>query len=700
MSTEFKGNSATEEQTKYKIFETEMDTDFKYSFNPNTYVIELADGTSIDYDKSKPTGETAGETASETAGEPIIGSELPELIFPFDAIGPKTDETTGNVTNGPSDHLPVVNEGIVFNGNTIKALEFNTSFVTTLNPFFEKPASESAFIKYTRLKLARYIAENKDKYTDFLTENGVNVTETDVTETNANENEDKKALFEKNILGVLEDKTKPYFLMLGEFSTNLIEKFFADGGACAGLQEQNPTVDGIKRTVGYLSQRNSTLGFQSGAVYVFDWMCPCLLTVWDKDQLGNMEDLNCENFVRPDGSSGETYVDYDHGKDTEDTGKKKKALKQIKFDIVKENIGSYVGDLGHYFSYYINYDKTISDQREYRKSNDADDNGRPIIVTLLKKENSNNTNNYTILVNFNAPNFIPLEKIVNSNLLQGGKGENKIEYKTQPKQSNLNGNEIYDQKIEKLKNTIKYHIEKAFEKYSFDNDTIKTLDMILMCDTNDRNNGLGTIDIKIGNFMFNVNFDNGKKIKACCFNRDSAGIFDETTEQNTDFEKLDFEQIIQKISFSEAEKEAKTNKDPKNEVDKLKDKAGTLIMPYNRFDDFTLEDFERFYVNVNKDHYLNSGDYVIFCKGNPTEGNPTEGNPTETQQEPAPQSVNTEEEPTTSQVGGRKPRRKTVKKRHVRFGKRKSYKKNKKIPRISKRRRSVFRRCRTPRNKR
>lgn len=440
------------------------------------------------------------------------------LIIPFDVIGPKE----GTSLLGPSDHLPIFSES-----NNIKALSYNTSFVTTKTTneeIYKGSASEHAFLKRMRL----HIVQNKDKL-----------------------NEPYKLLNDDKLIKLFDDY--PFYLMFGDFSRQIILNFLKNGGNLVGLQEQDVSKYGVIKTVEILKDTIEHVDFEVGK-YEYNDKNATLLTIWKKNDLGECIDIYQDNSLN-----------------------KKKSLGD---DDIYE-CKSFITSISHGINEFDG------------------DNSRPIMVTLLKK----NDNEYNVLINFHGPNFMGKLKT-----------NEQSEYN---KLLNLYKNQI----IAKITEALSHNNAKTiFEEPN------NTINMIVMCDSNDRMNGFGIIELQIGVFHFTLDFNSN--VKSCCYNCDSAG--DGNCNGIRSVEK------------------------------------------YESFSDKTIDFFDRKYVNAfNSNNYRNYGDYVVITQGVFTEETATT-EPTTINEEPnIEESTSTTNENTTPETninptpqlsnGGKNKRRKTKK---------------------------------------
>ena len=177
---------------------------------------------------------------SLTAYYPTMSEYLySDVTVPVSIIGP-----IENGLPGPSDHLPVI-----YTGNGLKVLSYNTSFVTSYivnDQKFAFGAGDNVILKYLRLLLSKQIAKP---------------------------------------IELLESPA--YFLMFSEFSRLIVKNFFENVGSCAGLQEQNHTNAGVIKTINDICPKGGSLQYQTGAVFTSMTTYPTLLTIWDTVQLGS-----------------------------------------------------------------------------------------------------------------------------------------------------------------------------------------------------------------------------------------------------------------------------------------------------------------------------------------------------------------------------------------------------------------------------
>jgi hypothetical protein len=357
-----------------------------------------------------------------------------DISVPVSIIGP-----IENGLPGPSDHLPVV-----YTGNELKVLSYNTSFVTSYivnNQKFGFGAGDNVILKYLRLLLAINIIKDKD-------------------------------------IDALE--SLDYFLMFSEFSRQIVKNFFENQGSCAGLQEQNHTTAGVIKTITDICLQGGSLQYQTGAVFTSMSTYPTLLTIWDIPQLGSeLIRLNSPVLQPPP-----MYKDKD-GSD----------IYGGKYDILEgEDCKSYVADLGSKAtSNSVLRDKAaIYAGYGYKNATGTIDDGRPIMITLVGKDDT-----YTLLVNFHAPNF--------------------PKYVTQTGQGPIN----IDTSREYVKNLIQAHVMKSLENIG-EEDKTKITKVIVMCDSNDTEGKL-SLEFKIGKRNFFVVFST-LRVKSCCVNCDSNDV--------------------------------------------------------------------------------------------------------------------------------------------------------------------------------
>jgi hypothetical protein len=355
-----------------------------------------------------------------------------DISVPVSIIGP-----IENGLPGPSDHLPVV-----YTGNGLKVLSYNTSFVTSYivnNQKFAFGAGDNVILKYLRLLLA----ENGTKDIDAL-------------------------------------ESPAYFLMFSEFSRQIVKNFFDNnGGSCAGLQEQNHTTAGVIKTITDICLQDSPLQYQTGSVLTSISTYPTLLTIWDTGQLGS----ELIPLVSPVHQPPPMYKD----KEVDTYGGK--------YDILpSENCESYVADLGNKATSNIVLRDKASNYEGYgyKNPNKGQDDGRPIMITLVKNENE-----CTLLINFHAPNF--------------------PKYVTQTGQGPIN----IDTSREYVKNLIQAHVMNSLEGINEEEKT-KITKVIVMCDSNDTEGKL-SLEFTIGNKVFSVDFST-LRVKSCCVNCDSNEI--------------------------------------------------------------------------------------------------------------------------------------------------------------------------------
>lgn len=366
----------------------------------------------------------------------LIEYKYNDITVPISLIGPIKDGLPG-----PSDHLPVI-----FEGDGLSVLSYNSSFVTSFvepsKQMFFMFAGDHVILKYLRLLLSEQI--------------------------------------EKSI-GDLESAN--YFLMFSEFSRQIVKFFFDNRGSCAGLQEQNHTDVGVIKTINDVCPEGSSLKYQTGSVKTGINTYPTLLTIWDTTQLG-LELIPLNSPV----SQPQPPLMYKDKDGSNTYGGKYEILQS-------ETCESYVADLGNKAaSNSVLRDKAaIYTDYGYKNPTGGQDDGRPIMITLVR-----NVDDYTLLVNFHAPNF--------------------PKYVAQRDKSPIN----IDTSREYVKNLIQAHVMNSLEKIN-EEERNKIRKIIVMCDSNDTLGKL-TLEFKIGKRNFSVVFSKLGQIKSCCVNCDSNEI--------------------------------------------------------------------------------------------------------------------------------------------------------------------------------